>query len=119
LKNGGNISKQNSIIQAKLPTRVSESTTFNVSMGQRRRLRESLFPGVPPYHVFLPLGEEYQDPVCHGRSQEEYQEPLCHGRSQEEYQEPVCLGRSQEEYQEPVCHGTVGHRRSTKSLYAM
>jgi hypothetical protein len=39
------------------------------------RLRESLFSGVPPYHVFLPLGEEYQIPVCQGRSVQLYTDP--------------------------------------------
>jgi len=30
------------------------------------RLRESLFPGVPPFHVFLPPDKQYDDPPCAG-----------------------------------------------------
>jgi len=57
------------IIKNLIPLRMFQKPTpSHVRMGQRRRLRESLFPGVPPYHVFLPLGEEYQEPVCQGRS---------------------------------------------------
>ena len=37
-------------------------------MEKKRRLRESKFPGIPPYHVFIPLGDQYQDTVCQGRS---------------------------------------------------
>ena len=37
--------------------------------------RLSLFPHVPPYHVFLPYWREYTSPPCAALSQEEWQFP--------------------------------------------
>lgn len=37
--------------------------------------RLSLFPHVPPYHVFLPYWREYTSPPCAALTQEEWQFP--------------------------------------------
>ena len=33
---------------------------------KKRRLRESIFVDVPPFHVFLPPTQQYEDPPCKG-----------------------------------------------------
>ena len=39
------------------------------------RLRLSLFPNVPPYHVFIPYWRSYSDPACPALQEEEWQFP--------------------------------------------
>ena len=43
--------------------------------GRQARLRLSLFPNVPPYHVFLPYWRSYSDPPCPALKEEEWQFP--------------------------------------------
>merc|ERR1719348_2135948 len=42
---------------------------------ENKRLRHSIFPNVPPYHVFLPYWETYTDPPCSALREEEWQFP--------------------------------------------
>ena len=35
---------------------------------KKRRLRESLFVDVPPYHVFIPTTQEYEKEPCKGNA---------------------------------------------------
>ena len=39
------------------------------------RLRLSLFPNVPPYHVFIPYWRSYSEPPCPALKEEEWQFP--------------------------------------------
>ena len=42
---------------------------------RQARLRPSLFPNVPPYHVFLPYWRSYSEPPCPALKEEEWQFP--------------------------------------------
>jgi len=42
---------------------------------RRARVRRSLFPKVPPFHVFLPTWISYDTPACAGLREEEWQFP--------------------------------------------
>ena len=33
---------------------------------KKKRLRQSIFVDVPPYHVFIPPTQQYLDPPCKG-----------------------------------------------------
>ena len=45
------------------------------TMDSEDRLRLSLFPNVPPYHVFLPYWRQYSVPPCSALKEEEWQFP--------------------------------------------
>ena len=42
---------------------------------RQARLRLSLFPNVPPYHVFIPYWTSYSEPLCPALKEEEWQFP--------------------------------------------
>ena len=49
-------------------------TSERTDVGEAR-LRLSLFPNVPPYHVFIPYWKSYSPPPCQALKEEEWQFP--------------------------------------------
>ena len=54
---------------------MSTDQSLTMDRSDSSRLRLSLFPNVPPYHVFIPYWRSYSDPPCSALQEEEWQFP--------------------------------------------
>ena len=54
---------------------MSTDQSLTMDRSDSSRLRLSLFPNVPPYHVFIPYWRSYSDPACSALQEEEWQFP--------------------------------------------
>ena len=54
---------------------MSTDQSLTMDRSDSSRLRLSLFPNVPPYHVFIPYWRSYSDPACPALQEEEWQFP--------------------------------------------